>query len=275
MDGRGDLHDGTSDAAFQAAVNQRVYASPRLVRGYVDRALRPVERTILDVLRPSVSGGRVLERGCGAGAITRELIEVGADVVGVDVSPAMVAYCRSEFPSGTFVVGDLRDLSPHEDAAYGCVVAGDNLLDVLGHDERPAVFGQLKRVLGDGGLLYFSSHNRNSAEALEQARTGPRLRFERSPPAQLRGIAGYVQGSLNHRRLARHQRIEEGWAILNDPAHRWSLLHHYVTRELQARELGSWGFELLGVWGMDGRPLEPADDDSGLSELHYVARVAI
>lgn len=256
----------------QADVNSGVYASPRLVRGYARRTPTPAERAVLADLHDEIAGRRVLEIGCGAGTITRELLAAGGTVVGVDVSAAMVEYCRSAFPGATFLVGDMRDLSAHERGSYDVVVAGANVIDIAGRDERPHVLEELRRVLAAEGLLYFSSHNRNSRDAVRAARHGPSLRLSASPRRTLRALAGYLLGTRNHRRLARHQRFEDDYAIINDSAHRWSLLHHYITRDAQRRELEAAGFVLVSVRAPDGRRLDPEDDDGAFTELHYVAR---
>jgi len=258
--------------SFQHETNRRVYSSPRLVGGYARRTPTVVEQAVLAELRSEIAGRRVLELGCGGGAITRELLALTDAVVGVDVSPAMIEHCRAVFPTGTFLVGDMRDLHEHESGSYGVVVAAANLLDVATHDERPRVLAELRRVLAGGGVLYFSTHNRNSTEALLQARRGPLLSPSRSPYRLLRRLASYAVGTVNHRRLARHQVLEPDYAIINDSAHRWSLLHHYITRDAQTRELAAAGFELVAVLGMDGRRLDASDDDTRFTELHYIAR---
>lgn len=256
----------------QSDASRRVYASRRLVRTYAARAPTVAERAVLADLRGAIAGARVLELGCGAGAITRELLALTDTLVGVDISPAMVEHCRSTFSQGTFLVGELGDLLGHAQASYDVVVAAANLLDVATHDERPRVLAGLRRVLAPGGVLYFSSHNRNSTAALRQAAHGPTLRLTRSPYRLMRSVAAYVVGTVNHHRLARHQRFESEYAIINDSAHRFGLLHHYITRAAQERQLAEAGFELVAVYGMDGRRLAPSDDDAEFTELHYVAR---
>jgi SAM-dependent methyltransferase len=231
-----------------------------------------VERSVLEELRPAVEGRRALEVGCGAGAVTRELLGMTESVVGLDVSPAMVAYCRQTFSSGTFVVGDLGDLSSFEDASFDVLVAAANVVDVAAHEERPHVLREWRRVLVDGGLVYLSTHNRTSTFALEQARRGPRLGLSGAAHRRARALAAYLVGTVNHRRLARRQVFEPEYAIINDSAHRWSLLHHYITRDAQRRELEASGFELVSVRGSDGTVLAPDDDDAAFTELHYVAR---
>ena len=49
---------------------------------------------VMELLAP-VAGERILDLGCGDGALTLRLVESGAEVVGVDASPAMVAAARN------------------------------------------------------------------------------------------------------------------------------------------------------------------------------------
>ena len=48
----------------------------------------------LDLLDPK-PGERILDIGCGDGALTHKIAERGADVVGVDNSPELVAAARA------------------------------------------------------------------------------------------------------------------------------------------------------------------------------------
>jgi SAM-dependent methyltransferase len=48
---------------------------------------------VLDLLRPQ-SGERILDLGCGDGSLTEKLVVVGAQVVGIDGSPEMIAAAR-------------------------------------------------------------------------------------------------------------------------------------------------------------------------------------
>src|SRR3984885_11901365 len=48
---------------------------------------------VLDLLAPR-AGERILDLGCGDGALTRRIADAGADVVGVDASPEQVGAAQ-------------------------------------------------------------------------------------------------------------------------------------------------------------------------------------
>ena len=48
---------------------------------------------VVELLAPR-AGERILDLGCGDGSLTRKLVELGCQVVGVDASPAMVAAAQ-------------------------------------------------------------------------------------------------------------------------------------------------------------------------------------
>lgn len=63
---------------------------------------------LLEMLEPK-AGERILDLGCGTGHLTAQIAEAGAEVVGLDSSPSMVAQGRQNFPKVKFVLGDARD----------------------------------------------------------------------------------------------------------------------------------------------------------------------
>jgi SAM-dependent methyltransferase len=54
-------------------------------------------------------GERILDLGCGTGHLTARIAEAGADVVGLDSSPEMIAEAKRNFPALEFIVGDARE----------------------------------------------------------------------------------------------------------------------------------------------------------------------
>ena len=49
---------------------------------------------VVELLAPR-AGERILDLGCGDGALTKKLVELGCQVIGVDASPAMVAAAQA------------------------------------------------------------------------------------------------------------------------------------------------------------------------------------
>jgi SAM-dependent methyltransferase len=60
----------------------------------VGRFVSDLGEAALDLLDPKM-GERILDIGCGDGALTHKIVERGTDVVGVDDSPELVAAARS------------------------------------------------------------------------------------------------------------------------------------------------------------------------------------
>jgi len=61
---------------------------------------------LLDLLdQAGVKDGRVVDLGCGSGIWAGELVEAGFQVVGVDISPAMIEIARHRVPDAEFHVG--------------------------------------------------------------------------------------------------------------------------------------------------------------------------
>ncbi|MBN2906168.1 MAG: magnesium protoporphyrin IX methyltransferase [Rhodobacteraceae bacterium] len=67
---------------------------------------------MLSRLPDDLTGARVLDAGCGAGPMTQELAERGAEVVAVDISPSLLEVAKKRIPEKlhrqiTFVAGDM------------------------------------------------------------------------------------------------------------------------------------------------------------------------
>jgi SAM-dependent methyltransferase len=264
MDTRADT--ATAEDA-QERLNAEVWAKGEFVDFYATRRLRTVETMLLERHRDAL-GGRLLELGCGAGALTGRLCEVARSVHAVDISPAMVAYCRRTYPKATFSEGDLRDLSRFERGSFDAVVAPFNVLDVLGDAERRRVLEEIHAVLVLGGLLIMSSHNRGYAP-----RIGAAMRAivgdSRRPLESIRHLPRRLR---NRRRLVRLEREEDGYALVNDEAHDFSVLHYYISRDAQEHQFAEQGFELIECLDREGRLVAAGEAAAHCPELHYVAR---
>ncbi|MBZ0300685.1 MAG: class I SAM-dependent methyltransferase [Anaerolineae bacterium] len=119
-----------------------------------------LERPALRALLPEVRGFRILDAGCGAGINLPWLLEQGArEVVGVDVSPRMLALARQEAPSPQVAlhVADLgRPLDFLVDASFDGVFSS---LVVHYIRDQAALFAEFARLLRPGGFFVFSTHH--------------------------------------------------------------------------------------------------------------------
>jgi 2-polyprenyl-3-methyl-5-hydroxy-6-metoxy-1,4-benzoquinol methylase len=263
-----DLAKQTGAEQIQRQAGTRTWASGGLLRSYRGRNLRPAEEAVFAHHTDALQG-RVLELGCGGGRLTGHLIALGANVHGMDIAAKMVAYCERTYPLATFGVGELRDASSWGSGQWDAIVAGWALIDVLGHEERARFFDDVERLLAPGGLLIFSSHNLASAHLVR----GPLRSIQADNPVSLASqLVRLPRSYLNRRRLTRWQRFEPDYAIINGAAHSYSLLHYYITRDGQERQLASHGFELLECLDAEGGPVAPGEEAVGSHELHYAAR---
>ena len=95
------------------------------------RAGRDEMRKLLSSQLPqNLRGARVLDAGCGTGALACELADRGADVLGVDISPQLVDIAQKRMPPRTkgrltFQAGDM--LEPRL-GAFDYIVAMDSLI---------------------------------------------------------------------------------------------------------------------------------------------------
>lgn len=113
--------------------------------------------TILRLLGP-VRGRRVLELGCGAGHLTRELVRAGAEVVALDRSERMVEHARRLVGDGARVeVADLRHGLPTVDSGSTDLVSASLVLHYL--PDWQGVLREVHRVLRPGGALVLSVHH--------------------------------------------------------------------------------------------------------------------
>ena len=68
---------------------------------------------LIDLLGP-VPGERIVDLGCGTGALTAEIAAHGAAVLGLDSSAQMIAKARADYPGLAFELADGHDFSVAE-----------------------------------------------------------------------------------------------------------------------------------------------------------------
>lgn len=79
---------------------------------------------VLSLLAPK-EGENILDLGCGTGYLTQQIAEAGANVIGIDNSPAMIAQAQQQYPTVEFEVKDGSNF--HFDTPFDAVFSNATL----------------------------------------------------------------------------------------------------------------------------------------------------
>ncbi len=263
-----------------SVVNARLWEGRNRVAEYAHRRLRPVEVVLLARYQAALAG-RVLEAGCGAGRMLGYLVALSEEVHGIDLSPAMVDYCKRAYPEAHVALGNMLTMTDSVDGPFDAVLAPDNVLDVFDGPGRRRALIEVRELLGPDGTFIFSSHNlaymdgdreaTGERTAGEQTRRWLRTLVVTSPAHAARGLIRLPRRMRNRRRLSSLEQRAEDHAILNDSEGDYGALHYYVRRDVQERQLREAGFALVECLDAEGRPVAAGAAGYG-PWLHYVAR---
>lgn len=125
--------------------------------GHGEFARRAAPQLLSLLAQRGIRRGLIVDLGCGSGIWAAELLGAGYEVLGVDLSPAMVALARRRAPRATFQVASFLDMRPPP-----CRVV-TALGEVLGYALDPKfraaslakLFRRIHAALEPGGLLIF------------------------------------------------------------------------------------------------------------------------
>jgi magnesium-protoporphyrin O-methyltransferase len=188
------------------------------IRATVRAGRDEMRRTLLDWLPADLSGKRVLDAGCGTGALSVEAARRGAHVVAVDLSPTLVDLARERHAADTgpgrieFLVGDMLDDGLGE---FDHVVAMDSLIHYRTADVTKVVARLARRTRAS---VLFTFAPRTVALTLMHAAGKAFPKGDRSPAiepvseAKLRQLIGAtpaLAGLLPHRT----KRVAKGFYI--------------------------------------------------------------
>jgi SAM-dependent methyltransferase len=95
--------------------------------------------------------GVIADVGCGTGATSRILADLGLDVVGIDLSPNMIAEARRRNADLRFQVGSMTKLD-FDDVSFEGICAWYSVIHIP-DDQLPHVLAEFRRVLRPGGWV--------------------------------------------------------------------------------------------------------------------------
>src|SRR6056297_3227650 len=137
-----------------AALERHGWADAATAKAYASDFARASEMAVpfLASKCGASPGMAALDVCCGHGIVARALAAAGAEVTGVDFSPAMLEIARGAVPGVRFVEGDAMAL-PFEDASFDAVAIGFGMPHV---PDPPAAMAEVRRVLKPGGRFAYS-----------------------------------------------------------------------------------------------------------------------
>ncbi|MEL6840840.1 MAG: magnesium protoporphyrin IX methyltransferase [Pseudomonadota bacterium] len=170
---------------------------------------------MLAQLPDDLRGARVLDAGCGTGTMALELAQRGADVVAVDISPALVKIAEERMPANlsghiTWVAGDMLEAT---EGRFDHALAMDSLIYYSAPDIATLLGRATDRV---SGKFVFTLPPRTPA-LMAMWRVGKLFpRADRSPvmvPHTTAGIAKALRDVGHDGRLTEIERIKSGFYI--------------------------------------------------------------
>jgi len=112
--------------------------------------------------RAGLQGARVLDVGCGGGLLCEALANAGAQVVGIDLAPGMIAvarlHAREQSLAIDYRICDADSLTGRLPETFDVVTC----MEMLEHVPAPAAMvATLARLVRPGGAVFVSTLNRN------------------------------------------------------------------------------------------------------------------
>jgi ubiquinone/menaquinone biosynthesis C-methylase UbiE len=246
-------------------VNKRAYARADVVDHYaqLDALLEP-ERVLLERLAPTLRGKKILDIAFGGGRTTKHLLEISTDYTGVDYTLEFVEVVRRKYPAAQVSCCDARSLSPFNDETFDFVMFSFNSIDYVPHEDRLRALSEIRRVLKDGGLFLFSTHNREHV-GFNKFPWQQRLSLD---PIFLKSCLYALYHLPRHLRMKRFEIHTDEYAVINDNAHGYSLLAYYIGVPAQLAQLARVGFSSAEAYDMQGTAISRNTRDAW---IHYLA----
>jgi len=185
------------------------------IRATVRAGRDRMRATLLSWLTEDLSGKRILDAGCGTGALAVEAARRGAQVVAIDLSPTLVNLARERIPQDVahlveFHSGDMLDPALGH---FDHVVAMDSIIHYQTEDAVHAL-AQLAERTSESIVFTFAPRTPLLAAMISVGRLFPR--GDRAPwlePMAQERIARLMKahGALDGWTCGRTQRISSGF----------------------------------------------------------------
>jgi trans-aconitate methyltransferase len=118
---------------------------------------------VVEFLNPQ-PGERILDLGCGTGQLTSKIAASGAEVVGLDASPAMIGQARQNYPRLRFMLADARAMKFENE--FDAVFSNAALHWML---DRAGVAAGIARALQKDGRFVAEFGGKGNIRLIERA----------------------------------------------------------------------------------------------------------
>ena len=149
LEKRSQLQQYFDRTAFDAWAKLTSTAPVSGIRKTVRAGRDEMRNTLLSYLPNDLSSQRVLDAGCGTGALAVELAKRGANVLATDISPTLIELARERLPkdlgrgSIEFFAGDMLDTALGQ---FDHVVCMDSMIHYQSRDIVQALAGLAQRT---------------------------------------------------------------------------------------------------------------------------------
>lgn len=213
---RGEIQTYFDRTAVEAWKRFATEAPLGRIRATVREGRSRMRALMLSALPGDLSGWRILDAGCGTGAMSIELAKRGADVLGIDLAPEIIRFATETLPQDIgpgriqFSSGDMLS-QKHGD--FDAVVAMDSLIHYRLEDAVLALASLGSRTRQS---IVFSFAPRTPLLATMHAMGRLFPRSDRAPsivPVRPEAIARDIgaQASLSEWRLGTTSRVSHGF----------------------------------------------------------------
>ncbi len=179
------------------------------IRATVRAGRDRMRNILLSWLPEDLSGCRILDAGCGTGALAVAAAERGAEVVAIDLSPTLVGLARERAPKHLPITFRVGDMASPDLGRFDHVVAMDSLIHYRAADMARAVDGLAARA--DSSVLFTFAPR---TKLLTVMHTVGRLfpRSDRAPSIEPVSPAK-IRAHLDHHPIGRTERVSAGFYI--------------------------------------------------------------
>lgn len=180
-----------------------------------------LDRSLLSVfadLIQATGGGPVADLGCGPGHVTAFLQQLGLDISGLDLSPAMIALAQADYPRLRFSTGSILEL-PMADAQLAGILAWYSLIH-LPPQELPGAIAEFARALRPGGIILLGFFGTESAAIPVQPfdhAVAPAYRLSVDQVSELLAAQGLMEIARMIREPGPQERFQHARVIATKP----------------------------------------------------------